>query len=49
MAICPQCKKALLVIRQAEDSHFKEVYCYLCNYRCWLSQFNHKTILTSVK
>ena len=37
--ICPQCQTNNLIIRQADDSNYREVFCFSCGYRTWLKHF----------
>lgn len=50
--ICKRCKTDNAIIRQAQDSYYKEVYCLKCEYREWLKNYNKlnsSTISTETK
>lgn len=37
---CKRCKTDNAIIRQAEDSYYKEVYCIACGHKEWLKNYN---------
>jgi len=39
---CKRCGSDQVYIQQAEDSHFKEVFCPVCEWRKWLKYYNKK-------
>jgi hypothetical protein len=41
---CPRCKKYGLVIQQSDDSNYKEVRCYCCDYHGWLKNLKSNLI-----
>ena len=44
---CPQCHQNNLIIQQAQDSHYREVFCFNCHFRQWLKNFNKKKTMTN--
>jgi len=42
--ICRRCKTDNCVIQQAEDSHFKEIRCWACDWHMPIKYFNKKLI-----